>query len=99
MLKSAVGKVMWVGRATVFLMGLAVILAILLGVATTALGATGRNFILGRANGADAVSLLTANVAGPALNLINNSTDPSATALNLHVASGHPPLKVNSPRR
>ena len=96
MLKSAVGRVMWVGRATVFLVGLAVILAILLGVATKALGATGGNFILGKSNAANAVSRLAASVAGPALNLINNNADPAATALNLHVAPGHSPLTVNS---
>ena|SRR5215203_1212627 len=37
MLKSAGGKVMWAGRATVFLVGLGVILALLFGVVSTAL--------------------------------------------------------------
>jgi len=41
MLKSATSKVMWVGRATVFVVGLAVILALVLGVATAAFGANG----------------------------------------------------------
>jgi hypothetical protein len=41
MLKSAAGKVMWLGRATVFLVSLAVILALVFGVATTALAGTG----------------------------------------------------------
>jgi hypothetical protein len=45
-IRSAASKVMWVGRATVFMVGLAVILALVLGVATTALGATEGNFIL-----------------------------------------------------
>ncbi len=36
MIRSVAGKVMWVGRATVFLMGVAVILALLFGVASTA---------------------------------------------------------------
>jgi hypothetical protein len=35
---------MWVGRATVFLIGLAVILALLFGAASTALSATGKPF-------------------------------------------------------
>jgi hypothetical protein len=99
MLRSAVGKVMWVGRATVFLVGLAVIVALVLGVATMALGATGGNFILGKANAAGAVSRLTANIAGPALNLVNTSTGTGATALNLQVAPTKPPLKVNSSQR
>jgi hypothetical protein len=37
-----------VGRATVFLVGLAVILAVVLGVATSALGANGNPFLLGK---------------------------------------------------
>jgi hypothetical protein len=36
MLKATVSKVMWVGRATVVMVGLAVILALVFGVATTA---------------------------------------------------------------
>ncbi len=38
---------MWVGRATVFLMGFAVILSLVLGAASTALGADGKPFLLG----------------------------------------------------
>jgi hypothetical protein len=41
MVRSTIGKVMWAGRATVFLVGLAVILALLFGMATTAFGANG----------------------------------------------------------
>ncbi len=96
MIKNAVGKVMWVGRATVFLVGLAVVLALVLGLASAALGTTGGNFILGKANGATTVSKLTANIAGPALNLVNNSTAAAATALNITVTSGKAPLKVNA---
>ncbi len=91
MLRSAVSKVMWVGRATVFLVGLAVILALVFGAASSALSATGGNFILGNANSSDAVSKLTANIANPALQLVNNSTGATATALKLTVASGNPP--------
>jgi preprotein translocase subunit SecE len=56
MLRSAVSKVVWVGRATVFLVGLAVILAVVLGVATAAFGANGDFFKLGKKNTASAVS-------------------------------------------
>ncbi len=48
MVKSSVGKVVWVGRATVFLLGLAVILALVFGATSVALGATGGKFILGK---------------------------------------------------
>ncbi len=90
------GKVMWMARATTTVVGLAIMLALVFGVATTAIGATGGNFILGKANGATTVSKLTANIAGPALTLVNQSTEAAATALNINVASGKAPLKVNA---
>jgi hypothetical protein len=84
MLRSAASKVMWVGRATVFLMGLAVILAVVFGATSTALGADGDFFQVGRNNLADSVSKLTKSGTGP--------------ALDLRVDSG-PPLRVNPDRR
>jgi hypothetical protein len=81
MIRSAVSKVMWAGRATVFLVGLAVIMAMVLGVASMALGANGKPFILGKMNTASAVSKLVKSGVGP--------------ALQLNVGSG-PPLGVNS---
>jgi hypothetical protein len=82
MLRSAAGKVMWVGRATVFLVGLAVILALLFGAASTALGANGQPLILGKA----------ANTATKITGLVKSGVGP---ALRLRVDSG-PPLAVNS---
>jgi len=64
MVRSAASKVIWVGRATVFVVGLAVIMALLFGVATMALGANGDFFKVGRSNFASAVSVLVANVFG-----------------------------------
>jgi hypothetical protein len=81
MLRSAASKVLWVGKATVFLVGLSVILALIFGVASMALGANGKPFLLGKKNVATAVSTLVKKGAGP--------------ALNLKVASG-PPLAVSS---
>jgi hypothetical protein len=75
------GKVMWVGRAAIFLVGVSVILALIFGVASTALGANGKPFLLGKKNVATAVSTLLKRGAGP--------------ALRLSVGSG-PPLAVNS---
>jgi hypothetical protein len=72
------------------------VMALVLGVATMALGATGGNFILGKGNSAGATSKLTSAVAGSMLKLINNGTAAAATALNLTVPSGKPPLTVNS---
>jgi hypothetical protein len=79
--------------------GLALVLALMFGVASMALGATGGNFILGKANSAGALSKLTANIANPALSLINTSTGAGASALNLQVAPTKPPLKVNSSQK
>jgi hypothetical protein len=81
MVRSVFSKVMWVGRATVFMVGFAVILALVFGVASAALGADGDFFKVGRNNLASAISTLTKNGAGP--------------ALRLNVDSG-PPLAVNS---
>lgn len=80
-MRTLVGKVMWVGRAAIFLVGLSVILALIFGVASTALGANGNPFLLGRKNVATSVSTLLKKGAGP--------------ALRLSVGSG-PPLAVNS---
>lgn len=82
MLRSAASKVMWLGRATVFLVGLAVVLALVFGVASTAFGANGNPFLLGKRNVASAVSTLVKQGPGPALSLV--------------VRSGQPPLKVNA---
>jgi hypothetical protein len=88
---------MWVGKATVFTVGLAVILALVFGVATTALGATGGNFILGQANTASTVSKLVSNVPGSsALQVSNPSTQAGSRALQLGVSEGKAPLAVNA---
>ena len=96
MIKSAARKVIWVGRATVFLVGLAVILALVLGVATTAMGAAPGTFKLGQINTSNAISTLVGAVGGPNLKVQNTGTGSSATALELQVAQGKPPLTVNS---
>lgn len=82
MLKSGVGKVMWVGRATVFLVGLSVIFAVVFGLAATAFAANGKPWLLGKTNAARAVSTLVKQGPGPALSLVVNA--------------GQPPMKVNS---
>ena len=79
MLRNAASKVTWMARTTTTVVGLAIMLALVFGVATTALSATGGNFILGKANSAAAVSKLTANIANPALQLVNTSTGVAAT--------------------
>src|SRR5918993_3558417 len=98
MVRSVAKKVLWVGRATVFVMGLALMLALVFGMASTALGANGGNFILGSLNNtATAITKLTGTVGGgPALQVSNPSTNTGSTALDLQVATGKAPMKVNS---
>jgi hypothetical protein len=98
MLRSVVSKVMWVGRATVFLVGLAVILAVVLGLATAALAGTGvgATFNLGKLNTVDQISRLVGSTDNPMLRVDNNSAGTNATALDLQVEPGRAPMKVNS---
>ena len=100
-MRSVVSKVMWVGRATVFLVGLSVILALVLGVASMALGANGNPWILGRGNVATAITSLggAAGVDGPMLRITNNDAAANDTALDLKVQSGEAPMTVNSPTK
>lgn len=86
MIRSAASKVMWVGRATIFLVGLAVILALMFGVASTALAHAGSAglFHLGHNNPVKTVSSLTGNLANRVLQVTNTSTDnttQNATAI------------------
>jgi len=81
----------------VFIVGLAVILALVLGVATAVLSAPASTFKLGQINTSNAVSTLVGAVAGSNLKIENtNTTDASATALELKVAQGKAPLTVNA---
>jgi hypothetical protein len=78
--------------------GLAVILALTVGLASTALAGTGvgARFQLGQTNTVNAVTKLVGSVAGPSLQIDNNSTNAAATALDLQVEAGKAPMKVNS---
>lgn len=78
-------RVLKLGTATAFLGGLSVILALVFGVATTAMGANGNPFLLGKKNVASAISTLVKKATGP--------------ALKLQVGAGQPPLAVNSQAR
>jgi hypothetical protein len=67
-LRSVAGKVMWVGKANTFCVGLAVVLALMLGVASAALAALpGDPFKLGQSNRVDRLSTLVGTLAGPVL--------------------------------
>ena len=99
-MKTAIEKVTWVGRVTVFAVGLAVVLALTVGLATTVLAAVpGDPFKLGKTNAVNAISRLAGSVAGPSLQINNDSANASATALDLRVRPGKAPMKVNSAAR
>jgi hypothetical protein len=104
MIKSTLGKVMWVGRATVFVVGLAVILALVLGVASTAFGANGDNFLLGNGinNTAKNIATLTTRLtmngtaSAPGLQVTQQSTGTGAKGIGVTVPAGKAPLTVNA---
>lgn len=97
MARSTLSKAARVGRATVFLVGLAVVLALVAGAASMAFAANGSNFVLGVLNNtATAVTKLTGNVDGPALQVVNNKDGAGDTALDLRVQAGEAPMRVNS---
>ena len=96
-MKRAVNKVMLVGRATVFTVGLAVTLALMAGVATAALAAVpGDPLKLGQRNAMDALTTLAGSANGAMLKIENNFAETKgASALALKVPQGNPPLTVN----
>jgi len=98
MLRTTVSKVMWVGRATVFLVGLSVILAVVFGLASAAFGTNGEAFRLGQGNVATKLTSLggTLGVNGPMLKVANKNTGTDDTALRLEVQPGEAPMSVNS---
>lgn len=98
MLRTAAKKVAWVGRTASMVFGLALVMALVMGVATMAFAANGNNFVLGVLNNAATnVTKLTANVAGkPALQVDNTNAAAGSKALQLNVAANKPPLTVNA---
>lgn len=94
MTKTIFSRVMWVGKATVFTVGLAVTLALLLGVATTALAAVpGDPFKLGKTNTINRLSALVGSSTDAMLKVDNNG---AGTALDLQVEPGEAPMTVSS---
>ena len=91
-------KAMGIARGTALTLGVAVMVALVVGLASTALAGTGvgARFDLGKTNTVDAITKLLGAVAGPSLLVDNNSTGTGATALELQVESGKAPMKVNS---
>jgi hypothetical protein len=98
MAKKVATKAARIARATALALGAALMLAVVLGVATTAVAGTGAGatFNLGQTNTVNVLSKLVGSVGGPSLQIANNSTGANATALELQVEAGKAPMKVNS---
>jgi hypothetical protein len=96
-MKIVLARIWWLGRETATAMGLAVLLAVVLGVGTTALAAVpGDPFKLGRTNTIDQLSTLVGSNSGALLRINNNGSGP---ALDLRVEPGEAPMNVNSTTR
>lgn len=95
-MKTVFGRVVRVGRATMFLVGLAVVLALTVGLASTAFAAKAPTFKLGVQNAVKAVTSMVGTLADPILRLDNNGAGP---ALDLQVEPGQAPMTVNSDTR
>ncbi len=95
MTRTLLNGVMWVGRATVFAIGLAVVVALVLGVSSKALAGTGVGavFNLGQTNSVDALSKLVGSTTSPLLKIDNDGT---GSALHLLVEPNRPPLSVSA---
>ena len=93
--KTVLARSLWMARGTATMMGMAMMLAIVLGVGTSALAAVpGDPLKLGRNNTIDRLTALVGNVAGPMLVVDNDSGAASARALDLRVQPGKAPLTV-----
>lgn len=99
MAKRIVRRMLWLGRGTALTLGLAVMLAMVVGVASAAFGANGDPWILGQANVATAITKLVGDVNGSTVRLVNNNADANDRALDLQVQAGEPPMSVNSSTR
>jgi hypothetical protein len=77
--------------------GLAVLLALVVGLASAALGANGQAWVLGKDNAATAITRLggTEGVDGTMVRITNNDAGTDDKALVLNVQEGEAPLGVN----
>lgn len=101
MVKTIFSGAWHIGRATALALGVAVMLALVVGVASTAFGANGDDWKLGRSNFATKITALAGNlgVNGPMVRLVNNNAGTDDTALDLQVQAGEAPMTVNSSTR
>ena len=101
--KTILKRTIWLGRGAATVMGLAMLLALIMGLASTALAGTGigARFDLGKTNVVNAASSLVGNVNGPVLTVKNqNGTGSDNVPLSLETTDigfiPPPPMKVDS---
>jgi len=87
-----------IGRATALALGAAVMLALIVGVASTAFGSNGDPWKLGKGNTATKTTGLGGALGanGPLVRLINKNGGTDDSALDLQVQTGEAPMTVNS---
>ena len=92
--KKVLSGTLWMARGTATMVGFAVMLAVVLGVGTTALAAVpGDPFKLGKTNTVDKMSKLVGSANGALLRVDNEGSGP---ALDLQVEEGEAPMTVDS---
>jgi hypothetical protein len=101
MVKTIFSDAWRIGRATALVLGTAVMLALVVGLASTAFGANGDAWRLGKGNVATKITGLAGplGVNGPMVRLTNNNAGTDDTALELRVQPGEAPMTVNSATR
>ena len=91
-----VSGIAWVGRTTSMVFGLALVMALVVGVGTTALAAVpGDPLKLGRLNTVNALTQLVGGTNDALLRVQNLSSDQDAAALELRVEAGKAPMRVS----
>lgn len=90
--RKVIGGVMWLARGTATLLGLALMLAVVLGAATTANAAAGDPLELGEINYINKVTRLVGASDGVLLSITNNG---GGSALRLQVKPGEAPVSIN----
>ena len=93
--RNVVSKVMWVGKATIFMVGLAVVLFLTLAIVAQTADAAKRvpSLKKGVVNSVKSMTTLVGSITDPILKLDNDGLGP---ALQLDVGSGNAPLVVNA---
>ena len=97
MTRAIIGKAVGIGQAATYCAGLAVVLAMVLGVATVGLAAVpGDPLNLGKGNRINKLTSLVGKATGAMFMIDNNGAGP---ALDLRVEPGRAPMTVNSDAR